>query len=133
MFMKITQNRFLVPLKFVAGPMVVGIGHILLHPSQWLLFLAAVLVSLLLYILGLIKTSAILYQSTEEGIFISGARTGFYDPEYIARADILSAKSMTFHIELRLMDSKLLRLAIPRRFHKDILEDLSLPEQGRAS
>lgn len=130
--MKITQNRFLVALKFIAGPMVVGIGHSIVHPTQWYFLLAVVIVSLLLYVLGLMKTSAILYQSTDEGIFISGSRTGFYDPEYIARADILSAKSTSFYIELRLIDNKLLRLAIPRRFHKEILEDLALIEQGSA-
>ena len=56
------------------------------------------------------KKRSIRFKSTDEGIFISGSKEGFYDPDFILYSHITACKKEKNRIVIKTKDNKMINL-----------------------
>ena len=68
------------------------------------------------------KVPATLFSSDDNGLLITGSRTGLYDPEYISYDEIMSVEQLDRNIDLRLKNGKMVALYFPKRYRANVRE-----------
>lgn len=114
--MKITQNRYLKTVKFAAGPAVIALGMLVNDSITWYVALLLLLIPLILFMAIATKLSAVLFETTDEGVVVSGSRTGIYDPEFIAYSDIASVAARKREVSITRTGGQVVDLALPKKY-----------------
>ncbi len=61
------------------------------------------------------KKREILFESTEQGIWIKGSKEGLYDPDFIKYEEILSCEHDKSQIHLKLTDDRFVNFRLQKR------------------
>ena len=71
------------------------------------------------------KKKAVLFKSGDDGVFVQGAKEGFYDPDFIRYDRILSCKKVKKRIVIKLTDGREVALVGLRKHIDQVYKDIT--------
>jgi len=127
--MTIKRSRLLGAVGVSCGPFIVSIGQFVMSRNesfpQNLMPFCLLLVSVLVFVFGYLRTPAFYVKEARGGLIIAaGAKQGLYDPDFIDFSKISSVTIKKNMIFVSLDNGSVVEIYVPKKYRETLLEEL---------
>lgn len=122
--MTINNPRTLRAAGATLGPFIIALGLMLRDGREIWYGLILLIISLFVFLIFQRNQPKYLFRSIEEGIIVTGGKTGLYDPDFVPYSDINDVEYNSGLIIVKRKTDSPIELRLPGKYREKVVQDI---------